>query len=246
MVLGVREDLERCAMLCRQGQRSTPALRKAHGARRQLGVEAGLLPAGWIVVGESDEPGRRGLHVHRDVQWSAPAFERPVEVAVAATVAQGLDDGIQLDLPALDPQDDAGQRRRPQRADLQACGRAFEKCIRVRVEAGHLAPGVAVGVLQAPVVVLAAAPAGDVDGLAIDGDDAGEVSQGDPAQSLGLGEPAVVQGQRQQECGRLGSVIAEVPRQAARLLLHGTLEPAFVEHGVADSNAEPCVGEGTL
>ena len=81
----------------------------------------------------------------------------------------------------------------PQRAELHSCRRHFEKALVVpAVEAGHLIPRIAVGVLAAPVVVLAAERALRVDASGVDSEGAVEARQRPADQALGLRERALV------------------------------------------------------
>ena len=82
--------------------------------------------------------------------------------------AEQLQPGIQPVVVATEPQADDGQRRRPERSELEPGRGAFEERIRCVVETDDLSPGVGIRVLAAPVVVLAADPVIDGDRFAVD------------------------------------------------------------------------------
>src|SRR5450759_5973345 len=97
--------------------------------------------------------------------------------AVLSLIPYALYQRIQFDLALPDTQNDVGEPRRPERTNLQPCSCALQKGIWMRVKSCYLPPGVHVGVLEAPIVILASSPLRHFDILAVDANGTVKVRQ---------------------------------------------------------------------
>ena len=106
-----------------------------------------------------------------------------------------------------------GQLRAIQRPHFDLRRGAFEKGVRRIVEAHHLAPGIAVGMLAAPVMVFAAWPLVQHDGFPVQGQGAAEADMGTADQGLGLGQGALVKTLRQEQQWSFPVIVVQIPAQ---------------------------------
>lgn len=217
----------------------------AHRACGKLAVEADPATTRWIVVHQSHHPVRTGNEVdlHRD--GSASGRDVPLEASVATAIPQGLGHRIEQKLSSGDTQDDTGQPRRPERSDPEPGGRTLQERIRMAIESRNLAPGVAIRVPKAPVVVLTATPAFDGNGLAVDVQGALEVCQRNASQCLGLGESFVVQRQGKQEDRRAGPAIGKAPGDCPISGRRRSGKVVLRQRAIPDADVQPFSGERT-
>ena len=145
-------------------RRCSAAVAKFEGAGCDFAVEANLRASGGIAVGQGDEVFRRGADLSADGDVAAFGGEAPGGMgrrprgsvgvrAVVAVVPQGRRDCAEAVILAFVAEGERGQPRASQGTEVDlGCGE-FEHGVRMVFEADALTPGVAVRVLNAPVVV---------------------------------------------------------------------------------------------
>ena len=166
--------------------------RQGGGDLGQFAVQADLVAAGRIVVGESGHPVCHGGHADAQPGIAVTGLQGPLEGAVAGVGPQRPGQTVEQQGFPVQPQGGNGQWRAVQGAHFHLGGGAFQKGVRRIVETHHLAPGITVGMLAPPVMVLAAGPPVQHQGLAVQGQGATETNMGAADQGFGLGQGALV------------------------------------------------------